>query len=130
MGKKTDFPAPPDEPHFRGYRVLGGGVIVKGPGGRFLDPRYDLWNHSPDGFEWGYAGSGPAQLALAIVACAGADEHWAVALHQKFKRDFVVKLNRFCWNLTLAEVRAWIVANMIGGDANEPVFTAPPKSDE
>jgi len=25
-----------------------------------------LWNHSPDGFEWGYGGSGPAQLALAI----------------------------------------------------------------
>lgn len=24
-------------------------------------------NHSPDGFNWGYYGSGPAQLALAIV---------------------------------------------------------------
>ncbi len=24
-------------------------------------------NHSPDGFNWGYGGSGPAQLALAIV---------------------------------------------------------------
>lgn len=23
-------------------------------------------NHSPDGFNWGYGGSGPAQLALAI----------------------------------------------------------------
>jgi len=23
-------------------------------------------NHSPDGFNWGYAGSGPAQLALAV----------------------------------------------------------------
>jgi len=23
-------------------------------------------NHSPDGFAWGYGGSGPAQLALAI----------------------------------------------------------------
>lgn len=26
-----------------------------------------VWNHSPDGFNWGYGGSGPAQLALAIV---------------------------------------------------------------
>lgn len=25
-----------------------------------------VWNHSPDGFNWGYGGSGPAQLALAI----------------------------------------------------------------
>jgi len=24
-------------------------------------------NHSPDGFNWGYGGSGPAQLALAIM---------------------------------------------------------------
>ena len=24
-------------------------------------------NHSPDGFNWGYLGSGPAQLALAIL---------------------------------------------------------------
>lgn len=29
-------------------------------------------NHSPDGFNWGYGGSGPAQLALAIcVELAG-----------------------------------------------------------
>lgn len=25
-----------------------------------------VWNKSPDGFAWGYGGSGPAQLALAI----------------------------------------------------------------
>jgi hypothetical protein len=28
----------------------------------------EIRNHSPDGFEWGYHGSGPAQLALAILA--------------------------------------------------------------
>ncbi len=26
-----------------------------------------ILNHSPDGFAWGYSGSGPAQLALAIL---------------------------------------------------------------
>lgn len=26
-----------------------------------------VYNHSPDGFNWGYGGSGPAQLALAII---------------------------------------------------------------
>ena len=35
---------------------------------RPLNPRRDLWNHSPDGFQYGYAGSGPSQLALAITA--------------------------------------------------------------
>jgi hypothetical protein len=36
--------------------------------GEWLDPKpSQKWhNHSPDGFNWGYGGSGPAQLALAI----------------------------------------------------------------
>jgi Family of unknown function (DUF6166) len=40
-----------------------------GPGKRYpLALRLEIANHSPDGFEWGYGGSGPAQLALAILA--------------------------------------------------------------
>ena len=35
-----------------------------------LDCRYDLFSASPSGFEWGYGGSGPAQLAIAILAHA------------------------------------------------------------
>ena len=37
--------------------------------GKFLDPRPSQAhrNHSPDGYNWGYSGSGPAQLALAIM---------------------------------------------------------------
>lgn len=37
--------------------------------GEFLDPKpsQKYYNHSPDGFNWGYSGSGPAQLALAIM---------------------------------------------------------------
>jgi hypothetical protein len=37
--------------------------------GIWLDPTpsQKVWNHSPDGFNWGYSGSGPAQLALAIM---------------------------------------------------------------
>ena len=40
-------------------------VIVSDANGSCeLRPRFDLRNHSPAGFEWGYGGSGPAQLAL------------------------------------------------------------------
>jgi hypothetical protein len=37
--------------------------------GKFLSPERSqkICNHSPDGFNWGYGGSGPAQLALAII---------------------------------------------------------------
>ena len=40
-----------------------------------------VWNHSPDGFECGYAGSGPAQLALAILLAAGRSDARAGQLH-------------------------------------------------
>ncbi len=37
--------------------------------GEKLDPKpsQKVYNHSPDGFNWGYCGSGPSQLALAIM---------------------------------------------------------------
>lgn len=37
--------------------------------GELLHPSTSLQviNHSPDGFSWGYSGSGPSQLALAIA---------------------------------------------------------------
>lgn len=48
----------------------GSTVVVVDDNGneRDLPPRLDLFNHSPSGFSWGYSGSGPAQLALAILA--------------------------------------------------------------
>lgn len=38
--------------------------------GLLLTPKQSqkIINHSPDGFNWGYGGSGPAQLALAVVS--------------------------------------------------------------
>src|ERR1700731_504403 len=47
--------------------------------------RLDLFNHSPTGFSWGYTGSGPAQLALALLADALGDDDLAVRLHQASK---------------------------------------------
>jgi Family of unknown function (DUF6166) len=65
---------------------------------RFLDPRLDLCSHSPTGFEWGYPGSGPAQLALAILADFLGDDTRAIALHQEFKWDHISQIagHEFC----------------------------------
>ncbi len=46
--------------------------------------RFDLANHSLTGFEWGYGGSGPAQLALAILADAYCPD-FALKHYQEFK---------------------------------------------
>ena len=71
--------------------------------GRRLNPRRDLWNHSPSGFEWGYCGSGPAQLALAILADHCGDDEQALNFYQRFKWKVVAELPRH-WTLTSAEI--------------------------
>jgi hypothetical protein len=50
-------------------------------------------NHSPDGFSWGYGGSGPAQLALAILLEI-IPETEARMYYQEFKSKFVAALPR------------------------------------
>lgn len=60
--------------------------------GMLLTPEASLkiMNHSPTGFSWGYAGSGPAQLALAILTELYG-EKVAARNYQDFKREFVAK---------------------------------------
>ncbi len=51
-------------------------------------------NHSPDGFNWGYGGSGPAQLALAIMQVFVSDAI-AANKHNDFKEIFVKQFPDF-----------------------------------
>jgi len=58
--------------------------------GKYLKPERSqkVRNHSPDGFNWGYGGSGPAQLALAIaLELTGKSESY-----QDFKWCIIAKL--------------------------------------
>jgi hypothetical protein len=68
-----------------------------------LDPHLDLWNHSPTGFEWGYGGSDPAQLALALLADHLGDDARALDLHQDFKWAVITKLPH-SWTLTTDDI--------------------------
>jgi hypothetical protein len=71
---------------------------------RPLNPRLDLWNHSPTGFEWGYGGSGPAQLALALLADHLGNSTQAFALYQSFKWQVVANLPECGWELTNQQI--------------------------
>jgi hypothetical protein len=51
------------------------------------DKSWQIRNHSPDGFNWGYGGSGPAQLALAILL-----EYMPAEDAQKYYQDFKFKV--------------------------------------
>ena len=61
-----------------------------------LDPKpsQKLINHSPDGFNWGYGGSGPSQLALALILDLGVADWAAEAIYQEFKQEVVANLPR------------------------------------
>jgi hypothetical protein len=75
---------------------------------RGLDPRFDLKDHSPTGFEWGYAGSGPAQLALAADVLG--DDEAALDVYQRLKFRIVGRLPEGGWTLTEEELAAAIRA--------------------
>jgi hypothetical protein len=75
------------------------------PGGGYpLDPRHDLRNHSPTGFCWGYSGSGPAQLALALLADALGDDEKAQRHYQDFKFKVVGRLPHDRWELSQEDI--------------------------
>lgn len=104
---------------FTGYRVKKHGsgeelgtytclvrVQEQGKLVRPLLPRNDLRDHSPTGFEWGYHGSGPAQLALALVVECLGDSYALPAIYQHVKRKLVANLPSDGWTLTEEQILA------------------------
>ena len=81
-----------------------GYVVSATVDGRRLNPRLDLWNHSPTGFEWGYGGSGPAQLALAILADHCHNDEQALNFYQRFKWAVIAELPYRGWTLTSDQI--------------------------
>lgn len=70
-----------------------------------LAERRDLDSNSADGFDWGHAGSGPAQLALAILADLY-DDAYALQYQDLFKFRVIVPLPPDeGWQLEEGEIR-------------------------
>lgn len=87
---------------------LGGCVAYRD--GVPLPPYHHVWNHSPTGFGWSYAGSGPAQLALALLCDATGDIELARELHQEFKSAVVAPETRDQWFITDEWIQGWASA--------------------
>ena len=64
-------------------------------------------NHSPDGFSWGYRGSGCAQFALALMLEA-VDEKIACKLYQEFKDDVISALPQADFVLSGKTITDWL----------------------
>jgi len=106
---------------YHGYRVQKRGigdepavsacvVTVQDDRGRRapLEPRLDIRNHSPTGFNWGYGGSGPAQLALALCLDALRDVRRAEHVYMQVKFRLVARLPDEGWSVSHAEILALV----------------------
>jgi len=74
-----------------------------------LNLRLGECNHSPDGWEWGYGGSGPAQLAYALLRDVLPDDaDLAYELHQSFKWRYVSRIEADEWVIDAYDINQWI----------------------
>lgn len=81
-------------------------VIVNG---EILNPKesQSVINHSPDGFNWGYSGSGPAQLALALLLHFTNDPNYSFWHHQQLKDDIISGL-KGDFSIPVSDIIQWI----------------------
>lgn len=97
---------------YKGFpqRTNEGGYLVT-KDGQPLDPgpSQKLYNHSPDGFAWGYRGSGPSQLALALLFDVTGDPQLAEAFYQDFKEEMIATIaGDSPWVMLEHTIRAWV----------------------
>ncbi len=82
---------------YSGRRGEGGCEVTVN--GKPLDPRLDLHAYSENGFEWGYDGSGPLQLALAILAEHFTSPATALEHHRRFLLNWVIAAGDEAWSI-------------------------------
>jgi hypothetical protein len=89
----------------------GGFLVLKNGHTLSPVPSQRLYNHSPDGFSWGYGGSGPAQLALALLLDVSGNSNKALMHYQRFKREKIASLDMDQpWKMTDSEIEDWLQA--------------------
>ena len=93
-------------------------VVLHGPGEERnfyeLDPHNELINHSPDGFAWGYSGSGPLQLAFAMLFDLYGRET-AFACYQAFCHEVIdAQPQHISFRLEEIDIEAWVDKHMEG----------------
>ena len=91
---------------FKGHKTLLGNRYVT-YGEVELPLRYDLYSKSKNGFDWGYNGSGPIQLAFSMLYQLS-DEEFAKKNASKFAEDVIKTLTSRDWILNASEIIQWI----------------------
>jgi len=95
-------------------------VSIRHSNGNVTHLKHRIVLHSPDGFQWGYGGSGPADLALNMLfdyllrtKTKGA-RVMALDLHQAFKWGFIATQTReLC--VTGKQIKEWLTGAQVLG---------------
>lgn len=90
-----------DNRTYKGERNIDGAKVTVDGGP--LDPRLDLHTFTSRGFEWGYEGDGPHQLAFAILADYFEDDAQARAECEAFMSRVVANFSNE-WEMTSADI--------------------------
>lgn len=96
---------------YHGHRASNGDTTVnvnENDRMRALPEKFDLVNHSPTGFEWGYPGSGPSQLAFAMLFDALDGDVARVRQNYHPFKDAVIARLSPTWALSKANVVRWV----------------------
>ena len=90
---------------YKGVRTAPGKTSVWVERGRLSYPLPHHVLHSPDGFEWGYDGSGPTELARCILLDLTDDETRTNRIYKKFRQMMVATIRVDAWHYTEKELR-------------------------
>lgn len=82
-------------------------VVFYADGSKVTHPLRHVVKHSPTGFQWGYGGSGPADLALSILHDCILDTLLVEKHYQAFKREFIEPVDRQL-HIKESDILLWI----------------------
>jgi len=73
-----------------------------------------LRDHAPDGgVSWNYLGSGPSQLALALLLHFGATDTEALGWYMEFKREIIANIPPTDFTMKNERVTEWLEAKRL-----------------
>lgn len=86
------WPEDNGNPHYFGADNETPVLVLRAGKAWLLDSQLGLCKHSPDGFSWGYCGSGCAQLSFAILMDIFRDEERVRRVYQRVKETVVARI--------------------------------------
>ncbi len=101
---------------FKGHKTLLGSRYVT-YGEVELPTMYELFPQSKDGFDWGYNGAGPTQLAFSMLYQL-TNLEFAKENATKFTNDVIRTLSSRDWLLNASDVLEWIENNTNAPEGN------------